>query len=442
MVVMEKSICILSHSFTLDPVSSFAEFQSELSSLPATRNPITIVDNKKYYPHVFQNKGILNIERQNIFQFEILDFYKSDLSGVKGLLEKTVYLDDEKKIELDVSSIKWMFVLDPKSELGFLFYIVELKIRSENSLETLSKTKIFRYLKEPGNDNKSNIYKLKVCENEKFNYDLSFYSILSDCLGTMITRLNFLESKPFQYHFLGKSVFSNDWERDSFCYNILRIPANPNKEMDNKYFDKNQSHVYRNSSIYAFSMAEGIVLSSFDKSPKMLVSNFLATQMILLYHRRFEHVLSRFMAMNSLDHGQVSKGFVKSLKQIRKEMNLSNFYVSLPISQYSEIQEIYNLTKINSGLNQAALNEAFNQAALLLMEEAAEANSEREQRIGLILGVLGITGFISFIFDYLVVSKNQKFIDTLDFPFNALPLLLFSIVFIFIWKFLKTGNND
>jgi hypothetical protein len=76
------------------------------------------------------------------------------------------------------------------------------------------------------------------------------------------------------------------------------------------------------------------------------------------------------------------------------------------------------------------------------MEEAAKANSEREQRIGLILGVLGITGFISFIFDYLVVSKNQKFIDTLDFPFNALPLLLFSVVFIFIWKFLKTGNND
>jgi hypothetical protein len=76
------------------------------------------------------------------------------------------------------------------------------------------------------------------------------------------------------------------------------------------------------------------------------------------------------------------------------------------------------------------------------MEEAAKANSEREQRIGLRLGVLGITGFISFIFDYLVVSKNQKLIDTCDFPFNALPLLLFSVVFIFIWKFLKTGNND
>jgi hypothetical protein len=129
------------------------------------------------------------------------------------------------------------------------------------------------------------------------------------------------------------------------------------------------------------------------------------------------------------------------LKQIGKDMNLPNYYVNLPISQYSEIQEIYNLTKINSGLNQTALKEAFNEAALLLMEEADEANSERERRIGLILGVLGITGFISFIFDYLLISKNKKFIDTLDFPFNTLPFLLFLVTFIVIWKFLNTREK-
>jgi predicted nucleic acid-binding protein len=188
-------------------------------------------------------------------------------------------------------------------------------------------------------------------------------------------------------------------------------------------------------------MAEGIVLTSFEKTPKMLVSNFLATQIILLFHRRFEHVISRFMVKNCLNHSEMSKEFVRSLKQIRKDMNLSNYYVSLPISQYSEIQEIYNLTKINSGLNQTALKEAFNEAALLLMEEADEANSERERRIGLILGVLGITGFISFIFDYLLISKNKKFIDTLDFPFNTLPFLLFLVTFIVIWKFLNTREK-
>ena len=75
------------------------------------------------------------------------------------------------------------------------------------------------------------------------------------------------------------------------------------------------------------------------------------------------------------------------------------------------------------------------------MEEADEANSERERRIGLILGVLGITGFISFIFDYLLISKNKKFIDTLDFPFNTLPFLLFLVTFIVIWKFLNTREK-
>ena len=199
--------------------------------------------------------------------------------------------------------------------------------------------------------------------------------------------------------------------------------------------------MYENSSIYAFSMAEGIVLTSFEKTPKMLVSNFLATQIILLFHRRFVHVISRFMVKNCLNHSEMSKEFVRSLKQIRKDMNLSNYYVSLPISQYSEIQEIYNLTKINSGLNQTALKEALNENALLLLEEADEANSERERRIGLILGVLGITGFISFIFDYLLISKNKKFIDTLDFPFNTLPFLLFLVTFIVIWKFLNTREK-
>ena len=126
------------------------------------------------------------------------------------------------------------------------------------------------------------------------------------------------------------------------------------------------------------------------------------------------------MAKNFLDHSEMSKEFVRNLKQIRKDINLSNYYVSLPISQYSEIQEIYNPSKRNSGLNDTA----FNEGALLLMEEADEANSVPRGRIGLILGILGITGFISFIFDYLLISKNQKFIDTLDFPFNTLPFFL------------------
>ena len=139
------------------------------------------------------------------------------------------------------------------------------------------------------------------------------------------------------------------------------------------------------------------------------------------------------MAKNFLDHSEMSKEFVRNLKQIRKDMNLSNYYVSLPISQYSEIQEIYNPSKRNSGLNDTA----FNEGALLLMEEADEANSEPRGRIGLILGILGITGFISFIFDYLLISKNQKFIDTLDFPFNTLPFFLFLVTFIVILKFLN-----
>ena len=80
---MEKSICILSHSFTFDSASSFDEFQSALKTLPTSKNPITLVDPKKYYPHIYQNKGILNIEDQNIFQFEIAGLKKKIFRQLK-----------------------------------------------------------------------------------------------------------------------------------------------------------------------------------------------------------------------------------------------------------------------------------------------------------------------------------------------------------------------
>jgi hypothetical protein len=352
--------------------------------------------------------------------------------------EMFFYIDDEMKIEVELGSIKWIFILDKKYQLGLLFYVFNLKTRSNNCLESLSKTKIFRYFKEPGKDK---MYKLKVFGNDKVAGYLSFYSIFKECFGSFCDKMKFLEAKPLQFHFLNKASFSIQENRESNCYNLLRIPANANIEVEKRYFSNNVTHVYENSSVYAFSMNEGIVLMSPYKSPKELVSNYLATQIVFLYHRRFEHVVSGFMEKHSLSSSKISKSFIKGLKQIRKDMNLSNYYVGVPISQYSEIQEVYNLTKLNSGLNYVAVKEAFNEAAILLMEEAEEVSNERERKIGLILGVLGITGFISFVFDYLLISKNQKFIDTLDFPFNTLPFFLFLITFILIWKFLNKSES-
>ena len=432
-ISFHKSICVLAQTFCMNSPADFKELQSMLEYLPASRNPLRLVDTKKYYPHLYQNNGILNIDTKDIFQFEIDGFEKKKIDGIDNIQEKIFCLDDEGNCEVNFSSIKWIFILDRKYQLGLLFYVIDLKTRSHDCLESLSKTKIFRYFKEPGNDS---IYKLKVFENGKGIGYLSFYSIFRDCFGSLCDKMKFLEAKPLQFHFLDKMSYHIPANRESNCYNLLRIPADSNVEVEKKYFSQNTGHVYENSSIYAFSMTEGIVLTSPYKTPKELFSNFLATQIVFLFHRRFEHIVSGFMEKHSLSNSKITKSFIKGLKQIRKDMNLSNYYVGVPISQYSEIQEVYNLTKLNSGLNYAEVKEAFNDAAILLMEESEEINNEREKKIGLILGVLGITGFISFIFEYLLISKHQKFIDTLDFPFNTLPFFLFLIIFVIVWRFL------
>lgn len=388
---------------------------------------------------MYHNGGILNIESKNIFQFSIADFEVKELGGVGLHFDNYFFLDDEKTIELDLHSVRWVFIVDPFSEFGLFFYIFDLKITSDNALETLSKCKIFRYLKESS----TNINKIKVVNaNNNFSGQTSFFSIFETYFSDVSNEIQFLEPKPIQFHYLDKSAYYNEKDRDSHCYNLLRMPAKPNREAEKRYFEKNQNHVYENSSIFAFSMAEGLILTSAYKTPKMLVSNFLASQIITLFHKRFVHILSKGMDGAYVSEGKISNTLVESLKNMRNEINICNYYLSMPISQYSEIQEIYNLTKTNffSESNQNLVKEALNEVTTIIMRRAEDENNERDRKVGLILGVLGITGFISFIFDYLVISKNQKLIDALEFPFNSLPIFLFFIIFVIIWKFLNKSK--
>ena len=109
---------------------------------------------------MYHNGGILNIESKNIFQFSIVDLEAKELNGVGLNFNNYFYLDDEMNIELDLHSVKWIFILDPLSEFGLFFFMFDLKITSDNALEALSKCKMFRYLKEPSN----NVNKIKVVD--------------------------------------------------------------------------------------------------------------------------------------------------------------------------------------------------------------------------------------------------------------------------------------
>ena len=157
----------MAQTFCMDSSAEFEELHAKLGLLPASRNPMRLVDKKRYYPHMFQNNGILNIDASDIYQFEIGGFRKKLFEGLENIQEKFFYLDEEKNCEVDFNSIKWIFILDKKYQLGLLFYVFDLKIRSNNSLASLSKSKIFRYFKEPGSDK---MYKLIQCSKLNHNY--------------------------------------------------------------------------------------------------------------------------------------------------------------------------------------------------------------------------------------------------------------------------------
>lgn len=442
----QKSICVLSHSFKVNATLNFGDLNVILRDMPKGSNPILIVDPKKYYDHIHNENGILNAANKNIYQYGFADFESSSLFDIQSLSLKHIYLDDKRQIRLELTSIKWVIILDPRCELGMLFYMFDLKVQSENCLEVLSQTKIFRFLRPPGRD--SSMCNLKVYDNEVCVGHVSLYSIFESCFPKLSKSINFLESKPIQFHYLDQIAYNyyldsvdskNEFEREAHCYNLLRIPQKPNEEVEMRYFEKNQNHVYENSSIYAFAMAEGIVMMSAYKSPKELVSKFFAAHVLSLFPKKLVHMLPLDIGVGSSGDFRISSETVGSLKQARKEISLISYITSMPVSQDTDIQEVFTLGKSNffSGGDHMAVKSALNDLNSILLEEAESADAERERKIALFIGVLGITGFISFLFDYLVIDKNRKLIDTLEFPYNALPFLLFLLIFIFIWNFLR-----
>jgi hypothetical protein len=188
-------------------------------------------------------------------------------------------------------------------------------------------------------------------------------------------------------------------------------------------------------------MNEGAVTMSPTKSPKQLFPNFFTCQLLAIIQKeRIIHLItSHAKNTDSRSLGALSNENLVKLKELSMIINYTNYYGSFPISQYTEIQDIYCHLKSNilSGSDFESIQSTLNELTLILQEETERKINHRDKTIGLILGVLGISGFISFIFDYFYVSKNQKFLDGLEFPFNLLPIVVFLLSFILIWRFIS-----
>jgi len=437
---MQKSICILSNRFELNENADISILHKRLTALPKASKPLSLIDKQRYLKHLWQHNGIMHLEQNDVFQINASDLYYQNLASEFDNNHQ-LFLDEGKQIEFNFNTLTWLILLDTKNSFGLLINYFELIHHSDTPLKTLSNIKIFRYFIEPGN---SDMYKLKVVNGQTRVNITSLFSFFSKSCTGVTSQITFTDPKPMQFHFFDKAIYQNEQEKDSLCYNILRIPGDSNKQSEERYLQRNHHHFYENSSIYTFAMNEGAILMSPYKSPRQLFPNFFPVVLFVLLQKEliFHLITSQTQFINLDSLHQNSKFMLPKFKKLKDVIHLTNYYYSLPISQYTEIQEIYLHLKRNLSSFDTDLLRNISELTSLIHEAAQKESSQREKNIGVFLGVLGVTGFISFIFDYFFISKNQKLLDLLDFPLNLLPIFIFFISFFVIWRIINKNLTD
>ena len=429
---MQKSFSVISSRFEKRIGFDFNSLSTEIKLLPQLEEQLKLIDTTKYDSHVWKKGGFGHIPKEDIIQIDLKKF-----DSFSSYLSKEIYVDDSKRIELRIDSLQLIIALDSTGNYGLLLFLFELNYRDVSPLEGLAENKIFRYFRGPGKDE---LNKFKVFQGHEKIEEISLYDIFKICLPGLDEKVLFPVPKPTQFHFLDKSEYLSELNKDSYCYNILRLPASKNEEAEDKYFRNSDHHTFENSSIYFFCMNEGAVIMSPYKSPKQLFPGFFPVFFLALIRRELVlHLVKKqaeTMDIKNLLNNESRQ--IQMLNELRKKIYLSTFLTSLPISQYSEIQAIFRMMNHNfSGDDLNELKMSLNEIITLIQEENDKESGDREKSISVFLGVLGITGAISFIFDYFFISKNEKILDSLEFPLNLMPLFIFILTFLFVWRFIR-----
>jgi hypothetical protein len=196
-------------------------------------------------------------------------------------------------------------------------------------------------------------------------------------------------------------------------------------------------------------MAEGsVIISPKDKSLKKLFIRFFPVHFLAIINKEIiTHLISMLALKVNFSEIEFTDTYLKDLKRLTCKINGYNFISVLPVSPYSEIEEIYYRLKsnLNSRSSGDSIGSTLNEITTLVQEETERLKQEREKKIGYFIGALGLTGLISYFFDYVYISNNEKLIDGIIYPLNLVPILLLFIlffVFLFIFGVIKIRTDD
>ena len=395
----------------------------------------------------FQLDEVRNLRQdfQEFLKFEkdrYFEFLNDDILQLNDVLVHIVNCPNASELSLDYEgaykllNLKISLVVFPSQSNGVMFFECDWVSNENNPLHHISRLTSLRYF---GTQEKYNrpVNLLRVHKGD--NEYISWLTLAEREVGNLVGGFEYYSNKLGRIHLLHNKVFND--EEDIDCYNALRIVG---KAPGNQDLHQDQ-YSYSDPRIYSFAMNEGLILSEKNKSAQQLLSKYSPILFQSVFIKLgFTHVSYQLLASKSdlrinPRAGLYDSNKIEGLRELRKIFLLLKFTSKIPISNYHEMEAFraYLMKKFSSEIDFDDFSNSLEDLFEFLQDERDRESSERESKIGWLLGILGVTGFVSFVFDYVFVNGNVRLIDYLSGPSTWFPLLSFFAVIAILYKLNK-----
>jgi hypothetical protein len=380
-------------------------------------------------------------------------FLKSDILNLNDAkirryqIKKQFLIGDKKSIELE--DFYLTMLIFPEQQTGFFLFDYHWTSTSNDPLSEIAHLYELRYLGIEDNRSKTkdnvvrsnNLIKIKDTTSEYTWYDI-IKSEFSNA-PNLLENIEFYSNKLGRLHLIdNNSIDLNNEEFFLKAYNAIRIVGKNTGESSNVQSDMT---LYTDPRIKSLAMNEGFVIFEKGLTANKLHEKYAPILYLSIITKlAFTDISYRLLAFESEIRINPRKGVKKSdsidsIRELRKYFLLIKFSSKVPISNYNEIEKMraYFLQKFCSDIDFEMFSDSLEDLFAFLQDERDREDSNRNEKMSLILGVLGITGFISFIFDYIFVKGEVRLIDYLNGPTTWLPILSFFLVTVLFYPLIK-----
>lgn len=386
-------------------------------------------------PNQIENEFI-KYEKDRYYDFlheDILNLKDSRIHSKEILLKDRILLG--KQNNLEIKKIKISLVIFEIHHYGILFFDYTYLTYESNVFEELSETIQLRYL---GKDKKYYKDPNLLCYSNNQEKKFSWLDLFKSEYPTLFEHVDFYTNKLSRIHLLSHFVLNENSNFTELAYNALRITGKSKGQID----DESQISPSIQPRIWSLAMNEGIILIEQAKSAAELKKKYAPIIFQSIFIKLgFMHVAFQLSSIGSelrinSKSGLKNSSNIEKLKDIHRMFLLLKLSSKVPKSHYDEIEHLrlYYIKQFSSNIDFEAFSDSLEDLFEFLQDQRDRESSDRENKIGWILGVLGVTGFVSFIFDYVFVNGNIRLIDYLRGPYTFFPLVSFIFIIAILYQ--------